>query len=435
MVNVHPVSVTTDSELLHEAFRSFDDAAATLQQSYQTLTSRLEQLDMELADRNEALGRNLRANEELREHLTAIVESLSTGLLVMDTEGAITRCNQAGEQFLGLTREQIIGRSLAACLKEAQLDGDVYPLTTQQGAAVALSQRALQTSEGRHAGSLLLIQDVTAVRELEDRLQRRNRLAAMGEMIARIAHEIRNPLGSIELFASMLRRDLGGLPALRGYAEHISSSVHMMNRLLTNLLLYTKPDCSHGEWHETEALMLDALTLAAHAVANTRIDIRLEVDPLASRVWCDAGQMKQVLLNLILNSIHAMPGSGTLTLSATLREEQAPGGPALRLSVSDTGVGIPAAQRSRIFDPFFTTKDEGTGLGLAIVHAIVEAHRGRIDVESVEGRGTTLTIVLPYRREANRIAMPEPSDPDRADRAGVSAMIGERHFGEEEISV
>ena len=291
-MNVHPASATTESDLLHDAFRSFDDAAATLQQSYQTLTTRLEQLDVELADRNEALGRNLRVNEELREHLTAIVESLSTGLLVMDTEGTITRCNQAGEQLLGLSREQIIGRSLAACLKEAQLDGDVYPLTTQQGAAVALSQRALQTSEGCHAGSVLLIQDVTAVRELEDRLQRRNRLAAMGEMVGRIAHEIRNPLGSIELFASMLHRDLNGAPALRKYAEHISSSVHMMNRLLTNLLLYTKPDCSHGEWHETEVLMLDALTLAAHAVANTRIDIRLDVNPRASRhlVRCGANE-------------------------------------------------------------------------------------------------------------------------------------------------
>jgi len=423
MLNLQPVPGTEDSALLHEAFRSFDDAAATLQQSYQTLTSRLEQLDVELADRNEALGRNLRANEELREHLTAIVESLSTGLLVMDTGDTITRCNQAGEQLLGLTRDRILGRSLADCLKEARLDGDAYPLTTQQGAAVALSKRALQTSEGRHAGSVVLIQDVTAVRELEDRLHRRNRLAAMGEMVGRIAHEIRNPLGSIELFASMLRRDLNSVPALRGYAEHISSSVHMMNRLLTNLLLYTKPDCSHGEWQETEALMLDSLTLAAHAIANTRVDIRLEIDPPAARIWCDPGQLKQVLLNLILNSIHAMPGGGSLTLSASLAGERVSGRSALRLSVSDTGVGIPAAQRSRIFDPFFTTRDEGTGLGLAIVHAIVEAHQGRIDVESDEGRGTTFTIVLPH-------------DPVsvRGEGAGISMPTDERHFVEEETS-
>lgn len=433
-MNVHPGSDTADSDLLHEAFRSFDEAATTLQQSYQTLTSRLEQLDVELADRNEALSLNLRANEELREHLTAIVESLSTGLLVVDTEGSVTRCNQAGEHFLGLTRAQIVGRSLTVCLKEAQLDGDVYPLTTQQGSAVTLSHRALQTGEGRHAGSLVLIQDVTAVRELEDRLQRRNRLAAMGEMVGRIAHEIRNPLGSIELFASMLRRDLHGAPALRDYAEHISSSVHMMNRLLTNLLLYTKPDCSHGGWHETETLMLDALTLAAHAVAHTRIDIRLEVHPIASRIWCDEGQMKQVLLNLILNSIHAMPGNGTLTLSAALAGDQTPGRPALRLSVSDTGVGIAPSQRPKIFDPFFTTRDEGTGLGLAIVHAIVEAHRGRIDVESVEGRGTTLTIVLPHPQEEQRVKTSGSLDLDRRDRGAATATVGARHFVEEETS-
>lgn len=431
-MHAQSVPASVDSHLLHEAFQSFDDAAATLQQSYQTLTSRLEQLDVELADRNEALRQNLCANEELRAHLTAIVESLSTGLLVMDEAGTITRCNQAGLQLLGLPTEQIIGRSLPMCLKDAHLDGDAYPLTTRQGAAVSLSQRTLQTSDGRQAGSLALIQDVTAVRELEDRLQRRNRLAAMGEMVGRIAHEIRNPLGSIELFASMLRRDLNDAPGLRGYAEHISSSVHMMNRLLTNLLLYTKPDCSHGKWHETEALMLDALTLAAHAVAKARIDIRLEVDPSASRMWCDAGQMKQVLLNLILNGIQAMPGGGTLTLSANVTDDAAPR--RFSLSVSDTGVGIPAGQRSRIFDPFFTTKDEGTGLGLAIVHAIVEGHRGRIDVDSVGGRGTTFTITIPNRLESSPLPIAESPSLVTAEGGLASEMLDEHLFVEEETS-
>jgi len=433
-MNEQPGRASTDSGLLHEAFRSFDDAAATLQQSYQTLTCRLEQLDVELADRNEALRKNLCINEELREHLTAIVESLSTGLLVMDDAGTITRCNQAGEQLLGLPREQIIGCSLAACLKEARLDGDVYPLTTLQGASVSLSQRALQARDGRHAGSLAVIQDVTAVRELEDRLQRRNRLAAMGEMVGRIAHEIRNPLGSIELFASMLRRDLNDAPGQRRYAEHISSSVHMMNRLLTNLLLYTKPDCSHREWHETEALMLDALTLGAHVVAGARVDIRLEIDPMATRIRCDAGQMKQVLLNLILNSIHAMPNGGTLTLSAKITAESSPGGLGVCLSVSDTGTGIPPAERSRIFDPFFTTKDEGTGLGLAIVHAIVEGHRGRIDVESVEGRGTMFTIALPNHEEPSRMPSGELAAPMSMNRHLRSEQFDARPLVEEEAS-
>ena len=192
--------------------------------------------------------------------------------------------------------------------------------------------------------------------------------------------------------------------------------------------------CSHGEWHETEVLMVDALTLAAHAVAQTKIDIRLDVNPHASRMWCDAGQMKQVLLNLILNSIHAMSGGGTLTLSATLTEEQTPGKAAFRLSVSDTGVGIPAAQRSRIFDPFFTTRDEGTGLGLAIVHAIVEGHRGRIDVESVEGRGTTFTMVFPHPCEENRTERRTLTARDCGGEADNPILIDAHHFIEEETS-
>ncbi len=384
--------VRPDSELLQAAFRSFDGAAATLQQSYRALTSRLEQLDLELADRNEALRLNLRSNEELREHLAAILESLATGILVTDEQGTVTRCNRAGEQLLGTTRDRIVGRPLEACLREAGLDGRDYPLTTKTGAVATITQKALSDAEGRSAGGLTLIQDVTTIHQLEERLQRRNRLAAMGEMVGRIAHEIRNPLGSIELFASMLRRDLKDDGNLRGYAEHICSAVQLLDRLLSNLLLYTKPDCSRRGWHQTEAVILDALALAAHAVAKARLEVRLHVETAASRLWCDAGQLKQALLNLILNGVQAMPDGGALTLSALA--ETGPEG-VMRLSVSDTGIGIPLALRTRIFDPFFTTKDEGTGLGLAIVHAIVEGHRGRIDVDSAPGQGTTFTIVLP----------------------------------------
>ncbi len=393
-MTVQSPPIQPDTELLQAAFRSFDGAAATLQQSYRALTSRLEQLDLELADRNDALRRNLRSNEELREHLAAILESLSSGILVTDEQGIVTRCNRAGEQLLGLERERIVGRPLTDCLREAGLDGRDYPLSTKSGALATISRKPLNDAQGRAAGGLALIDDVTTVHQLEERLQRRNRLAAMGEMVGRIAHEIRNPLGSIELFASMLRRDLKAETALRGYAEHISSAVQLLDRLLSNLLLYTKPDCSRGAWQHTETLILDALALAAHAVAKAHLDIRLQVDPAASRLWCDAGQLKQSLLNLILNGVQAMPEGGALTITATA-ETSAAGEPSLRLSVSDTGTGISAAHRARIFDPFFTTKDEGTGLGLAIVHAIVEGHRGRIDVETAPGRGTTFTILLP----------------------------------------
>ena len=144
--------------------------------------------------------------------------------------------------------------------------------------------------------------------------------------------------------------------------------------------------------------------------------------------------MKQVLLNLILNSIHAMPDGGILTLSARVTEAAASGAPGMRLSVSDTGVGIPAEQRSRVFDPFFTTRDEGTGLGLAIVHAIVEGHRGRIDVESVEGSGTTFTIALPNRQEASSAPISPAPALASVEESSASEMLDEQLLLEEETS-
>jgi signal transduction histidine kinase len=277
---------------------------------------------------------------------------------------------------------------------------------------VTITQSPLKTDSGCHSGSLLLIQDVTRIYQLEEQLQRKDRLAAMGEMIGRIAHEIRNPLGSVELFASMLRRDLVEAPSSRLYAEQISQAVQAMDRLLSNLLIYTKPERTPRAWHHAEPLIVDSLTLAAHAITKIPVDIRLDLDPWIPSIWCHDGQMKQVVLNLIVNAVQAMPAGGVMSIC--LKEDHAHtlGTPALRLTVSDSGAGIDPAHRSRIFDPFFTTKDDGTGLGLAIVYAIVEAHHGRIDVESVVGQGTSFTIVLPH-----------PSTP----RLLCDARVSERH--------
>jgi signal transduction histidine kinase len=248
-----------------------------------------------------------------------------------------------------------------------------------------------------------LFHDVTKVRHLEERLQRRNRLAAMGEMVGSIAHEIRNPLGSVELFASMLRKDLQESPHLRSYAEHISMAVQSMDRLLSNLLVYMKPNRSQAAWHETETLIHETLTMAVHVLSGSAIRVQVEPDALASRIWCDAAQLKQVLLNLIMNAVQAMPHGGTLSITVQAdRRRSGADAAGVRLTVRDSGAGIAPEHQSRIFDPFFTTKDDGTGLGLAIVHALVEAHRGRIDVESVPGEGTAFTITLPGKPDAYR---------------------------------
>lgn len=386
---------TTNNDLLTRAFRDFDQAATVLQQSYDALTTRLQQMDLELAQTNASLREHLRETEEMRAHVTAVLESLDTGVIVADSQDVVVRCNHSTEQLLGVPQAQLRGRQASAVLAEIRKDHGEYPLVLPSGVTIALSQTDLTDESGNLIGKLVLIHDVTRIRQLEDRLQRRNRLEAMGQMVGSIAHEIRNPLGSVELFASMLRKDLRDQPQLRSYAEHISMAVQSMDQLLSNLLVYTRPDCSRLGWHETEVLIREVLTLASHAIPPDTVDVRCEVHQLVPKLWCDGPKMKQVLLNLVLNAVQAMPKGGTLTLTACPSPPEIQEVPAVHITVSDTGTGIPAELQSRVFDPFFTTKDQGTGLGLAIVHALVEAHHGRIDVESRPGHGTSFVITLP----------------------------------------
>lgn len=403
--------------LLHSAFRSFDQAAATLQASYAALTARLERMDLELAASNEALRANLREKEEIRRHLSAVLESLSTGVLVADDKGTVIRANQAAADLLSRPKAVLLGRDLSGILREAQLDRPGYPLHSPGGVPISVTRAPLLDEDGFSAGSIVLLHDISIVRRLEERLQRRERLAAMGEMVGRIAHEIRNPLGSIELFASLLRKDLTGLPQCRQYAEHISMAVQALDRLLANLLTFTRPAKPRSAWQKTDVVIHEALTLAAHVLAQKPVETHVACAPEAGRLWCDAFQVKQALLNLILNAVQAMPAGGRLGICARAEREEG-SAPVIRVEVSDTGSGIAPDHMSRIFDPFFTTRDGGTGLGLAIVHTIAEAHQGRVEVESRAGVGTTVALVLP----ADPPSVPTSEGGSETNTAGMLGM-------------
>ncbi|MCP9463229.1 MAG: ATP-binding protein [Nitrospira sp.] len=381
-------------DCLEAAFETFNEVARTLQQSYEMLAARIEQMDLELARSNEALRRQLRENETMRAHLDGILESLSTGVLVVNEQGLITRSNQTAARLLGIEQQELLGRRATVVLARAGLGLGDRPQQIGQ-AMVAVAETPLRTELGE-SGGLILIQDITRLYQLEEQVQRKDRLAAMGEMIGRIAHEIRNPLGSIELFASLLRHDLSDQPVVCRYAEQISQAVQAMDRLLANLLAYMKPGRPLCAWHPVEPLILEALNLAAHVLSQAPVEVQLKLDPSIPAIWCHSERMKQVLLNLIVNAVQAMPQGGTLTIGLRDDETKSLGGPAVRLTISDSGVGIDPSIRSRLFDPFFTTRAEGTGLGLAIVHSIVEAHHGRVEVESVVGRGAVFAVVLPH---------------------------------------
>jgi two-component system sensor histidine kinase FlrB len=225
--------------------------------------------------------------------------------------------------------------------------------------------------------------------------KRSDRLAAMGQMAAQIAHEIRNPLGSIELFSSVLERDLDEFAELKEIAGHISSGVNSINTIISNLLLFIKPNQKPKmqalDVHEP---LTDSLFFADRIFeANNGITVQTHFHPDSLVINGDAELIKQIALNLILNAIQAMPEGGTLKISTGKIEHR--GAEFAELRFADTGCGICETDLNNIFDPFFTTKTRGTGLGLTIVENITRIHGGEIDIRSTEAKGTECTIILP----------------------------------------
>jgi len=234
-------------------------------------------------------------------------------------------------------------------------------------------------------------------RELQEnfeRMKRAERLYALGQLSAGLAHEIRNPLAGIEGSVTVLQSEPQSEERRREFLEIIQKECRRLNRLLTNFLDFAKPRPPQIQPADVAALLDSTISLAEHAVERKPIVLRKDLAAKIPAVECDVEQIKQVLLNLTMNAIQAMPDGGEVVLSASEREGF------LHIQVADQGSGIDPRDRDRIFDPFFTTRNEGTGLGLSVAHQIVGEHGGILSVEPREGRGSTFVVILPVRHES-----------------------------------
>jgi signal transduction histidine kinase len=225
--------------------------------------------------------------------------------------------------------------------------------------------------------------------------KRTGRLAAMGEMAARIAHEIRNPLGSIELFSTMLIDDLQEFEEQKALAEHISAGVRSINNIVSNLLLFMRPDQQLDEQVlDVHEALKDSLFFAGHLLdGQDEIEVQTELTAETLFIRGDLELLKQVFLNLILNAIQAMSGGGQLHISSHKTSSYSDTALA-EVHLVDNGCGIAPADMPKIFDPFYTTRKKGTGLGLTIVHNIIKLHGGSIDISS-SADGTKCVVSLP----------------------------------------
>jgi PAS domain S-box-containing protein len=399
-------------KVLQESFESFNSATMKLQEAFSNLELKFENLNRELEQKNRRLESILAEKEEVRNYLETILESLTTGVIVTDLEGRITMMNGCAGRFTGMGSD-CAGKDIADLFSGSEeMDKYLSDRTVSRELRgkrkIRLGERILEvltspvkTRQGSRVGTVHILLDATRVEKLEDMAKRTEKFAAMGEMAADIAHEIRNPLGSIALSASLLLKGLTDEKS-RDRAARIIHSVRNVDNKIANLLLFTrKPEPVFRDLRIYDILQ-ELLKFCAEILDKEGIRLSVRLTGASPLVRADGELLKQVFLNIILNAVQAMRGGGKLMIEAHLHTD-----PALRpgmertieLRFADTGGGIGEEDRKRIFDPFFSTREGGNGLGLAIVHNIVDLHRGTVDVEKGKRGGSVFTVLLPLLEE------------------------------------
>ena len=364
----------------------------------------------------EDVTEQVRLSEEVRRverHLGSVVESASDLVLSMDKKGRILTWNAAAEMLSGYpaaeTREhdfidfctdedrkdireifsRIDTRKYARQMKE-------FSLRTKQETFIPVSWvfSPLKDSSNQTAGVVAVGRDLTERRKFETELHQSQKFAALGVMAGGIAHEIRNPLAICSSSAQFLMEEDGTPEFRRECAEKIHKGIQRTSAIIENLLKYSHPSTTTRTTLVNIAFLIkETFTLVAYHANILKIDMKTSFPREPIMVQGAATLLQQVFMNLFLNAINAMPTGGRLRIDVKMDQ------PEVRVQVTDTGCGISPREIGKIFDPFYTTSivGQGTGLGLSLCYSIVKQHRGTIEAESVEGRGSVFTVILPAR--------------------------------------
>ncbi|MBI4842249.1 MAG: response regulator [candidate division NC10 bacterium] len=383
--------------------------------------ARTQELARALQDQVQAQTLELSRGRQLTEN---IISHMGSGLLVTDRDGRIWMINQHGQETLGVTAGGVVGQRLlelfpdAGPLLDVQVGSVLRELDLKcpggQTVPLGFNNSLLLDAAGQPEGTIVIFRDLSDLRAIRAEVRRKDRLAAIGEVAAGVAHEIRNPLFGISSVAQILMTEVKFDPVHQELLAAMQSEIKRLNSLVEDLLNYGRPANLQRAPQLLEQIWEEILGLAKEELAGAKVHIAREIAGGVPPVLADGNQLRQVFLNLLKNAIQATPPGGRITIRVHRVRRSALPAPVQRSltllagdgdpsreyvasAVTDTGVGIPAADLDRVFDLFFTTKSTGSGLGLAICRRIVEDHGGAIGVESAEQAGSTFTIALPLQ--------------------------------------
>jgi two-component system, sporulation sensor kinase E len=342
----------------------------------------------------------------IQDYTQSILRSVTSGVVTVGPDASVATVNPAAERILGIAEDAVTARALPVLFRDdGGLTADVRKvlegriprtmhdlrLVTVEGKVVhaQVSVSRMRDVGGRKLGAVVTIEDVSDIKALTDQLIRADRLAAMGELTAGVAHEVRNPLGIIRASVQLMEDAECSRERVSEAAEVIKQEIDRLDRVIKALLDFGRPAPPTMRAVSVSQVLEDVALFSRTFASRAHVQIVEEYSDTAPDVVADPEQLKQVFVNLISNAVQAMPGGGTLTIETGAKEGF------VFVRFTDTGPGISDGVRDKIFDPFVSTRDEGTGLGLTIVHRIVDEHDGHIEVTSEPGAGTAFTVWLP----------------------------------------
>lgn len=358
----------------------------------------------EFNNMSEKLRHSMKEIIDLKTFNDDILRSVSSGIITVDRQNRITSFNPVAGDMLGLenpsgspgARAQVeevktlLDQTLTGKIPPGGTELDINNVTDERHVFLEINTSLFRNSASEVIGAIADIRDITRRKQIEDEMLRVEKLASLGELSAGMAHEIRNPLAGMKTSAQVLKKRLHAEEE-KSLIDGIIDSINRMNRTVADLLNFSRPKPSHPAPWDLPSLMDQTLSMLRVKLKKSRIELVLDYGEAMPLAFIDREQLQQVFINLLLNSVKAMPNGGRLTVS--VKQSAEPG--FLEIAITDTGVGIKKEMMPKIFNPFFTADPRGTGLGLSIVQKLLEKNNGYIRIDSVPDRGTQASVLVP----------------------------------------
>jgi two-component system, sensor histidine kinase FlrB len=388
---------------LSNAFLTFTQAAASLERSYVQLQQEVGRLRAELEAKNADLQQSLEDNRRVRTFLADVVEGLPCGVIVTDADNTPRMINSAARELLVVPREwsceqspmpQIVAEVLASFSgNDSSTSAEFRPSSLPANRIIGINRQRLEGISEKGPSTIWILRDLTDERRIQAERESARRSHALAEIATILAHEIRNPLGSMELFVGLLSQATAHMPEAREWSMHLQAGLRSLSATVNNVLQFHGQGTRRNSTFSLDAVLQESLDFLRPLAKREHIEVSVANTASEARIAGDAQQLRQVFLNIVLNAFRAMPEGGSLTVR--VQQIQRDAANFAQIDFADSGKGIQPEVRDKLFEPGISSTPGSAGLGLSVSKKIVEQHRGQISVLESDKPGATFRVALP----------------------------------------